>query len=522
MPPQILLKGVTLFPLGQVPRGADALLIQDGRIAAMGRDVELAGRLFPQSRIIDGGDRVVLPGFIDTHVHLVETGLLAQEVDLSPAKTISQALDLLAQAFPLRRNPRILQAHSLDPSQLKEKRYPRIEELNAISSEVPIFVLRRDGHSCVINSAFFGLFDLMNQVPGVEMEATRARPTGTLRAGALELARKWRNKLSDGEDRREALRQACWEVARRGATTVHALFSREKDMDLLLELAGELPVDVVPYLITLDVDLVQRRGLRQIGGDLMVDGSLGSHTAALFEPYADCPGHRGRLYFHQTQLTGFVARAHKAGLQVAMHAIGDRAVEQLLMAYETVLDGDPREDHRHRIEHAELLTRGQIRRIAQRGVALAVQPAFETFWGGSEGLYAHRLGRKRAAMTNPYRSLVDAGVIIAGGSDSFVTPVNPLAGIAACVNRPQNHRLTVQEAVSVFTSNGAWLGFEEQDKGQLKEGLKADLVILSADPRSVPVRDIENIQIHMVLKEGEVIFEAESSGRDRAIPPAKK
>jgi predicted amidohydrolase YtcJ len=522
MPAQILLKRVNLFPLGQVPRGADALLIQDGRIAAMGREVELAGCLFPKGRIIDVGGRVVLPGFIDTHVHLVETGLLAQEVDLSPAETISQVLDLLAKAFPLQRNPSILQAHSLDPSQLEERRYPRMGELDAISSEVPIFVLRRDGHSCVINSAFYGLSGLTDQVPGVEMDATRARPTGTLRAGALELARKCRNKRSDGEDRGKAMRQACWEVARRGATTVHALFSREKDVDVLLQLAGELPVDVVPYLITVDVDLVQRRGLRQIGGDLMVDGSLGSHTAALFDPYADCPGQRGRLYFHQTQLTEFVARAHRAGLQVAMHAIGDRAVEQLLMAYETVLDGDPREDHRHRIEHAELLTCGQIQRIAQRGVALAVQPAFETFWGGSEGMYARRLGRKRAAMTNPYRSLIDAGVIIAGGSDSFVTPVNPLAGIAACVNRPQDHRLSVLEAVRVFTSNGAWLGFEEKDKGQLKEGLRADLVILSADPRSVPVTDIQDIKIHMVFKEGEVIVEAESTGADRAISPKKK
>ena len=522
MPTQILLKRANLFPLGQVPRGADALLIQDGRIAAMGREGELIGRLFSQSRIIDAGGRVILPGFIDTHVHLIETGLLAQEVDLSPAETISQVLDLLNQAFPLRCNPRILKAHSLDPSQLKERRYPRMEELDAISSKVPIFVLRRDGHSCAINSAFYELSGLTDQVPGVEMDATRARPTGTLRAGALELARKWRNKLSDQEDRIEAMRQACWEAASAGVTTVHALFSREQDVDMLLELAGELPVDVVPYLITMDVDLVQGRGLRQIGGDLMVDGSLGSHTAALFEPYADYPGHRGRLYFHQEQLVEFVARAHRAGLQVAMHAIGDRAVEQLLQVYETVLDQDPREDHRHRIEHAELLTCGQIRRIAQRGIALAVQPAFETFWGGSGGMYARRLGSKRVATTNPYRSLIDAGVIIAGGSDSFVTPVNPLAGIAACVNRPQDHRLSVLEAVKVFTYNGAWIGFEEKDKGQLKEGLKADLVILSADPRSVPVTDIQNIQIHMVFKEGKVIVEPASSGGDRAIAPAKK
>ena len=512
MSDQLLLKKVSLFPLGQVPAGADALLIRDGCIAAMDKEAELSRRLSPKAQIIDLGGRVVLPGFIDTHVHLVETGLLAQEVDLSSAETIGQVLDLLAQAFPQRSSPRIFQAHSLDPSQLRERRYPCVDELDAISPEVPIFVLRRDGHSCAVNSAFYRLSGLTDQVSGVEVDPASGRPTGTLRAQAMELARKCRARLRDEQDRGEAICRACWQAVRRGVTTVHAMCAREEDVDLLAELAEELPVDVVSYLITLDVDSVKSRGLRQIGGDLMVDGSLGSHTAALFEPYADRLGYRGRLYFEEGPLTEFVARAHGAGLQVALHAIGDRAVEQLLSVYQTVLDRNPREDHRHRIEHAELLTPGQIRRLAAKGVALAVQPAFEAFWGGPQGMYARRLGPQRAALTNPYRSLVAAGVTIAGGSDSFVTPVDPLAGIAAAVNRPQRHRLSVLEAVRTFTANGAWLGFEEKEKGLLGVGMRADLVILSQDPRRVPSEDIGKIEIHMVVKGGRVVVEPEPSG----------
>jgi len=510
---QLFIRRASLFPLGSVPSGADAMLIQNGCIAAIGREAELAGCLAPQVRIIDLAGRIVLPGFIDTHVHLAETGLLTQGVDLSPTETIGQVLDLLAGALPGRESPRLLRAHSLDPSQLKEKSYPGMEQLDAISSQVPIFVLRRDGHSCAVNSAFYRLCDLTEKVLGVEVDPLTGRPTGTLRARALELARAVRYRLTEEQNRGEAIRRACWQAVNKGVTTIHAICAQQDDMDLFKELAGELPVDVVPYLITLDVDLVKRKGLRQIGGDLMVDGSLGSHTAALFEPYADRTDQRGLLYFERKQLVEFVAKADESGLQVAMHAIGDRAVEQLLSVYETVLDRQPGEDHRLRIEHAELLNSGQISRMAEKGVVLAVQPAFEAFWGGLDGMYARRLGRKRALMTNPYRSLVDAGVIIAGGSDSYVTPVDPLAGIAAAVNHPNpRHRLSPEEAVRIFTANGARLCFQEKEKGLLAKGMKADLVILSADPRQTPAQEIHKINIHMVVKAGKVVVGPGPSG----------
>lgn len=510
MPDQLLLKNAGFFPLGAVPLGADALLIQDGRIAALDKEARLAERLSPRARAIDLGGQVVLPGFIDTHVHLVETGLLTQGVDLTSAKDIRQVLDLLAQAFPHRPSSRLLRAHSLDPGQLIERRYPRMEELDAISSQVPIFVLRRDGHSCAVNSGFYQLAGLTEQVPGVEVDPNAGSPTGTLRAQAMELARRCKARLADGEDRGEAMCRACWQMVKKGVTTLHAMCARQGDVDLLVERGDQMPVDVVPYLMTLDVYQAQRRGLGQIGGDLMVDGSLGSHTAALFEPYADRRGHCGQLYLQKEELTEFVAKAHQVGLQVAMHAIGDRAVEQLLSAYEATLDADPREDHRHRIEHAELVTPGQIRRIAEREIALAVQPAFEAFWGGPQGMYARRLGPKRAARTNPYRSLVEAGVTIAGGSDSYVTPVDPLAGISAAVNRSPRHRLSVLEAVRIFTANGAWLGFQEKERGLLKVGMKADLAVLSADPRSVPPEAISQIQIPMVIKNGQVVVGSEA------------
>ncbi len=511
MPRQLLLKSANLFPLAPMTRGADALLIETGKIAAVGSGKSLMKRLAPGGEIIDLGERVAVPGFIDTHVHLAETGLLAQDVDLSEARSMDQVLSLLADSFPRRSHPKIFQAHSLDPSQLAERRYPRMEELDAISAQVPCFILRRDGHSCVINSAFYRLCGLSDRIPGVEVDPSSGQPTGTLRAQALEKARRCRAAIDKGHSREEAIRTACWQAVRKGVTTVHAICSREIDVDILAQLAEELPVDVVPYLGTMEVISVTRRGLHRIGGDLQLDGSLGSHTAALFEPYADRPDSRGTLYYRTEELLAFVTDAHKAGLQVALHAIGDRAVEQALSVYESVLDRFPRKDHRHRIDHAELLSEEQIHRIRDRGMVLAVQPACEAFWGGPAGMYASRLGPQRVQRTNPFRRLVNAGVAVAAGSDSYVTPIDPLAGIAAAVNHPtRGHRVSVTEAVRMFTTHGAYVGFEEQSKGRLERGMKADLVVLSEDPRMVASDDIASITIYMVIKDGKVVVAPET------------
>jgi predicted amidohydrolase YtcJ len=497
-----------------VPSDADALLIRDGLIAAMGPEARLRGGMGSGVRIIDLRGGTVLPGFIDTHVHLAETGLLRQGVDVSPAGTVAEVLEILSQAFPRGLDPGFLRAHSLDPSLMKEQRYPTREELDLVSSQIPIFILRRDGHSCVVNSAFYQRCGLTVDVLGVEVDPHTAEPTGVLRAKGLERAKKCRNLLLRGENRSQAIRDACWQAARKGVTTVHAICARRGDVDLLAVLAPQLPVDVVPYLSDLEVEAVLSRGLSRIGGDLLADGSLSSHTAALSEPYADRPDHLGLLYFEDQQLIDFVEEAHRAGLQVAIHAIGDRAVEQVLCAYEAVLDRHPRQDHRHRIEHAEVLRPDQIERMAGRGIVLAVQPAFETFWGGPGGMYASRLGPERVQWTNSFRQLVDQGLVIAGGSDSYITPIDPLAGIAAAVNHPNpRHRLSPREAVQIFTANGAYLAFQERERGFLQAGMRADLVVLSSDPCQVPPEDIAEIRIDLVIKAGEIIVGQAACGQ---------
>jgi predicted amidohydrolase YtcJ len=519
---QLLLKKANLFPLGEIPPGADALLIQDGRIASLGRTRELIEVLDSSARVIDLKGQTVLPGFIDTHVHLAETGLLRQGLDLSPAENIGQALEMLVDAFPNRSHAGFFRAHSFDPSLMPEDRYLTRKELDAISSQVPIFVLRRDGHSCVVNTAFLRHCELSPDASGVEVDVHTGKPTGTLRALALERARVCRHRLLGEENRSEAIWEACRQAVRRGVTTLHAICGRIEDVDLLGRLVGELPLEVVPYPNTMDLGTVVGRGWSRIGGDILVDGSLGSHTAALSRPYADRPEEHGHLYHAREHLVDFIGRAHSAGLQVAMHAIGDQAIEELLAAFEEVLGNHPREDHRHRIEHAELLRPGQIERIARWGIVLAVQPAFEAFWGGPEGMYASRLGPERVCQTNPFRQLQDAGIVIAGGSDSPITPIDPLAGMAAAVGHPNpRHRLSLVEAVRLFTSGGATAAFQEEQKGLLREGLRADLVVLSRDPRRVSAEGLGRIPIGMVICGGRIVL-PEAVEQRSATSPKKK
>jgi len=528
MPETLLLKKASLFPLGDIPSGADALLIRDGRIAAMGRTRALSKGLDHAIRVIDLKGRTVLPGFIDSHVHLTETGLLRQGLDLSPAGHIDEALEMLSDAFSGRSHEGFFRAHSFDPSLMREGRYPTREELDAVSSRVPIYILRRDGHSCVVNTAFLRHCSLSPETPGLELNPQTGQPSGTLRAEALERARACRHRLLNDEDRREAIRRASRQALRRGVTTLHAVCGRIEDLDLLGFLKKELPLEVVSYPNTADLATVTARGWPRMGGDILVDGSFGSHTAALKEPYADRGEERGQPYLTRRQLIGIIGPAHRAGLQVSLHAIGDRAVEELLAAFEEVFSEHPREDHRHRIEHAELLHPDQIERIARWGLTLAVQPAFEAFWGGTERMYASRLGLERVNKTNPFRELLDAGILLAGGSDSPITPVDPLAGVAAAVLHPNpQHRLSVEEAVGLFTAGGARAVFQEQDRGFLREGLRADLVVLAEDPRRVAPEKIGQIPIDMVIRGGRIaIDESEPAGgetrSDAEIPAEKK
>jgi hypothetical protein len=264
-----------------------------------------------------------------------------------------------------------------------------------------------------------------------------------------------------------------------------------RDVEVLLTQRALLPIDVVTYIAVTDIPLIMDLGLQMIGGDLSLDGSIGARTAYLSEAYADGDGN-GVRYRDDDALAEFLQSAHLAGLQVAMHAIGDGAIDQALGTWERVYHSlDSRERRhfrarRHRIEHFEIPAEGHVERAANLGMAISVQPSFDAMWGHPGGMYERRLGSDRAARMNPFRTLLERGMEVGAGSDSPVTALDPMAGIRAFeTHHDPEQRLSRGDAIRLFTSGSARLAHLEGKKGRLEPGMQADFCAYDVDPTEV-------------------------------------
>ncbi|TRO57024.1 amidohydrolase [Candidatus Bathyarchaeota archaeon] len=241
---------------------------------------------------------------------------------------------------------------------------------------------------------------------------------------------------------------------------------------------------------------------------LLMDGSLGARTAALFEPYEDEPSTSGLLLLKPEVLTEKITRAHMANLQVATHAIGDLAVEKVLDSIQEALKRKPRKNHRHRIEHCELTSAQQIERIKQLGVIPDMQPNFIGEWSGPGSMYRQRLGERRDRMSNQYRAMLDEGIMVAFGSDGM--PFNPIYGIWSAVNHPiRENRITLEEAVMCYTLHSAYAGFHEDKIGSLERGKLGDVCVFEGDLSEIPIEEIRNAKCYMTLVNGKILYHAD-------------
>jgi predicted amidohydrolase YtcJ len=478
------------FDLGVDP--FSSLLIQHGKVAELSRH-PLPARM-PRLEINAG---VVVPAFLDSHVHILEFGLQYIFPDLTPAHSLEEVFESVLARRKQADEFGFLIGFNLEPDNLPEKRLPLRRELDRLIANRPVMLYRTDGHSASVNTRGLELAQKGGIEAGLELDRFRT-PTGILAGKAYEQASQRFKRLFPAELHKTAFRRACLAATRRGVLAIGALLGTDEPGDeapeLLAALQPELPIVAVIFPQTRSIKRARRLGLSRIGGCILIDGSFGSHTAALTEEYADEPGAHGRLYLTDAELESFLGGADEAGLQTAVHAIGDRAVNQVVSCHERLLTGNTL---RHRIEHAELLDDALIERIARLGLVLGVQPAFERCWGGKDGLYERRLG-PRFRRTNPYRQLLDAGVLLAGGSDAPITPVDPCLGIRAAVNHPvSEHRVTRLEACRMFTDRAAFSLGLESEKGSLTPGHDADFVVLSANPL-----ECDEFQVQRVFKGG--------------------
>ncbi|WP_328666784.1 amidohydrolase [Streptomyces sp. NBC_00328] len=471
----VLLRG------GEVHSPADpfatAMVVERGQVAWVGSEGAADAFAEGVDEVVDLEGALVTPAFTDAHVHTTATGLALTGLDLSDAPSLDAALALVRDFAAARPADRVLLGHGWDAARWPGGRPPARTELDAATGGRPLYLSRIDVHSAVATTA------LLDLVPGVTALAGYV-PDGPLTRDAHHAVRAAALGAIGGAQRAGAQRAALAHAASLGIGSVHECagpeISSEDDFTGLLRLAAEEPGPrVVGYWADRDVEKARALGAVGAAGDLFVDGSLGSHTACLHEPYLDAD-HTGVVHLDADAVAAHVVACTEAGLQAGFHAIGDAAVasvtEGVRAAAEKVGLARVRAA-RHRVEHAEMLTPETVAGFAELGLTASVQPAFDALWGGEDGMYAQRLGAERARTLNPFAALLRAGVPLAFGSDSPVTPLDPWGTVrAAAFHRTPEHRVSVRAAFTAHT-RGGWRAVGRDDAGVLVPGAPADYAV---------------------------------------------
>ncbi|MFB8117866.1 amidohydrolase [Streptomyces sp. NPDC055962] len=461
---------------------ATAMVVERGHVAWVGSEGAADAFASGVDEVIDLEGALVTPAFTDSHVHTTSTGLALTGLDLSGARTLADALALVRAFVNGRSADGVVLGHGWDAARWPEQRPPSRGELDEAAGGRAVYLPRVDVHSAVVTTA------LLDLVPGVTTLAGY-HPDAPLTGDAHHAVRAAAHGAVTPRQRAQAQRAALDHAASLGIGTVHECagpeISDEEDFAGLLELAAEQPGPrVFGYWAEHIGDAKGAARIRELGavgaaGDLFVDGSLGSHTALLHEPYADAP-HTGTGRLDAAGIAAHVTACTEAGLQAGFHAIGDAAVSAVVAGVRAASEtlGLARiRAARHRVEHAEMLTPETVAAFAELGLTASVQPAFDAAWGGPDGMYARRLGAERAATLNPYAALLRAGVPLAFGSDSPVTPLDPWGTVrAAAHHRTPGHRVSVRAGFAAHT-RGGWRAVGRDDGGVLVPGAPADYAV---------------------------------------------
>lgn len=478
-------------------------LVEDkGRILYVGNELPVKYQKVKRMKL---GRRTLIPAFADTHQHFASFSTFHAGLNVMDASS-NEEIACMVKQFVQKSSAKTLIAFGASPYSVKERRLINRKELDAVCPDKEIMVVKYDGHACIVNTKLLKKIDKkVKDLRGYHPDS------GEMNQEAFyEVSNYITNSLSIPELLKN-MQLAVDFMAGKGIGCVHTVsgVGFTGNLDITMEklfakgLNNGFQIRVFPQ--SLKIKTATSRRLPRIGGcfECALDGCFGSHDASLNEPYMDEIGGEGVLYYDDEKIIDFCKVANRAGLQIEMHAIGDRAFDQACRALKAALDDYPRDDHRHGIIHDCLPTEEGIRICREYHIQMPMQSAFINWKQEPDEYLAGILGEERAGKLNPIRTYAENGIVISFGSDAPCTSPDPIIWMDRAVNNDNAaEAVTIQDALRMCTYNGYWASFDEQERGSLEVGKIADMVILSDNPYTIPKEVIKNLKVERLLLKG--------------------
>lgn len=526
----LILRNGEIITLDQHLTVVEALAVKDGKVLRTGSNSEISSMASPHTRVIDLDGRAVTPGLISTHDHFLEHGVAAEfvsDIRYPRAKNLRDIAHIIAERVAETEKGKWIIATGWDETLLEEHRFPNRWDLNPVSPENPVWI-RRVFEMGVANSRALEAAGITSETPdpllGKIDRNEDGEPTGLLRGRARDLVLRAIPPWTLGEKER-AIRRACRDFLAQGITAViePGILMPELEAYRGIHRKGGLTVRIfVQYGFLHDVDEVTEAihkvevggddELRVIGLKFAVDGGVGPRTALMYEPFEEQPDNRGTQLIDGEMLKEMARIGHEAGFQVAIHAIGDRAIDIAMDAYEHAQESSPRLDPRHQIVHCYFPSEKALRQIKKLGVVVNTQAPF-LYWLGDS--FLESVGPERSARCIPLRTMLQRGIPVGNSHDATVTPPSPTIGLYASVARRTikgeiiglEEAVTPLQALQTYTTLAAKHAFMEEKIGSLEPGKYADIAVWNENPLKVETDSIKDLEVEMTLVEGAIRYE---------------